>query len=43
MKTNKRNHILQIIDIARFMASLLSNPADNLAEGIHKTKFKNKY
>ena len=38
MKTQKshKNHISQIpiIDSARFMASLLSNLVDNLAEGI---------
>ena len=30
----------KIIDSARFMASSLSNLVDNLAEGIHKIKFK---
>ena len=28
--------ILQLIDSARFMASLLSNLVNNLAEGIHR-------
>ena len=31
---------LQFIDSARFMASLLSNLVNNLAEGIHKSKCK---
>ena len=37
-----KNHLfkLQVIDSIRFMASSLSNLVDNLAEGIHKVKFK---
>ena len=31
---------LQFIDCPRFMASSLSNLINNVAEGIHKTKFK---
>ena len=33
-------YILQVIDSVRFMASLLSNLADNLTQGIHKIKCK---
>ena len=33
-------HILQFIVSARFMASSLSNLANNLFEGIHKMKCK---
>ena len=36
--TKPISYKLQFIDSARFMASLLSNLLDNLAEGIHKTK-----
>ena len=31
---------LQFMDSTRFMASSLSNPVDNVAEGIHKIKYK---
>ena len=31
---------IKFIDSAGFLASSLSNPADNLAEGIHKIKCK---
>ena len=31
---------IKFIDSARFLASLLSNCVDNLAEGIHKTTCK---
>ena len=31
-------YILHFIDSARFMASLLSNPLNNLSEGIHRIK-----
>ena len=31
---------IKFIDSARFMASSLSNLVDNLAEGIHKIRFK---
>ena len=31
---------IELIDSARFMASSLSNLVDNLAEGIHKIKYK---
>ena len=31
---------LQYFDCSRFMASSLSNPVDNLDEGIHKSKCK---
>ena len=31
---------IKFIDSAGFLASSLSNPVDNLAEGIHKTKCK---
>ena len=34
---------LQFIDSARFKASLLPNLVDNLAEGIHKVKWKNEH
>ena len=32
--------ILQFLDVARFMASSLSNIDNNLSEGIHKIKCK---
>ena len=32
---------IKFIGIARLMASSLSNPVDNLSEGIHKIKRKN--
>ena len=38
--TKNISYILQFIDSARFMASLLSNPINNLSEGIHKIKCK---
>ena len=38
--TKKIPYILQFIDSARFMASSLSNPANNLSERIHKIKCK---
>ena len=34
------SYILQFNDSARFMASSLSNPINNLSEGIHKVKCK---
>ena len=36
--TKNISYILQFIDSARFMASSLSNVANNLSEGIHKIK-----
>ena len=33
-------YILQFIDSARFMASSLKNPLNNLSEGIHRIKCK---
>ena len=33
--------IIKFIDVARFMASLSSNLADNLTEGIHQIKCRN--
>ena len=38
--TKNISYILQFIDIARFMASSLSNVANNLSEGIHRIKCK---
>ena len=38
--TKNISNILQFIDSARFMASLLSNLVNNLSEGIHKPKCK---
>ena len=38
--TKPISYKLQFIDSARFMASLLSNLLNNLAEGIHKSKCK---
>ena len=35
------SYILQFIDSARFLASSLSNIANNLSEGIHRVKCKN--
>ena len=37
------SYILQFIDSARFMASSLSNPVNNLSEKIHRIKFKYKH
>ena len=39
-KNSKILYKLQFIDTVRFMASSLSNLVNNLAEGIHKIKFK---
>ena len=36
--TKSLSYILQFIDSARFMVSLLSNIVNNLSEGIHKIK-----
>ena len=33
---------IKVIDSARFMASLLSNLVDNIAEGIHKSKWQDR-
>ena len=41
--TRNISYILQFIDSARFMASSLSNPVDNLSEGIHKINCKHGY
>ena len=41
--TKTISYRLQFIDSARFMVSSLSNLVNNLAEGIHKIKCKNKY
>ena len=38
--TNNISYILQFIDSARFMPSLLSNLDNNLSEGIYKLKSK---
>ena len=38
--TKNISYILQVIDSARFMASSLSNLANNLSEGIHRIKCK---
>ena len=38
--TRNTSHILQFIDSARFMASSLSNLANNLSEGMHRIKCK---
>ena len=35
-KKLKNKYRFQFIDNARFMASLSSNPVNNLSEGIHK-------
>ena len=40
MKRNILAYILQLIESAKFMASSLSNIANNLSEGIHKAKCK---
>ena len=37
------SYILQFIDSARFMGSLLSNLVNNLPEGIHKIKCKHRH
>ena len=37
--TNNISSILQFINSARFMASSLSNLANNLSEGIHRIKY----
>ena len=34
---------MQFIDSSRFMTSSLLNLADNLAEGVHKIKFKDRH
>ena len=34
------SYILQFIDSARFMSSLLSNLVNNVSEGLHKVKCK---
>ena len=34
--TKNISYVLQIIDSTRFMASSLSNPVNNLSEGIHR-------
>ena len=40
-KTTKNiSYILQFIYSARFMAGSLSNPFNDLSEGIHRIKFK---
>ena len=36
--TKNISYILQFIDIARFMASSLSSPVNNLFEGVHRVK-----
>ena len=36
--TKNISYILQFIDTIQFMASSLSNLADNISEGIHKVK-----
>ena len=41
--TKSISYILQFIDSARFMATSLSNLANNLPEGIHKFKCKYKH
>ena len=41
--TKTISYRLQFIDSARFMVSSLSNLVNNLAEGIHKIKCKNKH
>ena len=41
--TKIRSYRLQFIDRSRFMVSPLSNLINNLAEGIHKIKFKYKH
>ena len=38
--TKNISYVLQFIDSLRFMASSLSNLANNLAEGIHRIKCK---
>ena len=45
MRRNYKNHIcrLQFIDSTRFMARLLSNLVNNLAEGIDKIKCNYKH
>ena len=42
-RLQKLYYILQFIDSARFMASLLSNLVNNLSEGIHRIKCKYGY
>ena len=37
--TKNISNILQFIDTIQFMASSLSNLADNISEGIHKVKW----
>ena len=41
--TKNISYILQFIDSARFMASSLSNPVNNLCEGIYRIKCKYRY
>ena len=38
--TKNISYILQFIDSARFMSSLLSNLVNNVSEGLHKVKCK---
>ena len=38
--TKNISYILQFIDSARFVATSLSNLANNLSEGIHRIKYK---
>ena len=35
------SHLIKFIDSARFIVNSLSNLVNNLAEGIHKIRFKN--
>ena len=39
-KLQNMSYILQFIDTARFISSLLSNLANILSEGMHRTKCK---
>ena len=34
------SYLLQFIDSSRFMASSISNLANNISEGIHRIKYK---
>ena len=38
--TKNISYMLQFIDSARFMARFISNPINNVSEGIHKIKCK---
>ena len=38
--TKTESYRLQLTDSARFLASSSSNPVNNLAEGVHKIKYK---